>query len=252
VWDEDVADAVALALKKEARGAFNLTAEPAASARELAEACDLRLVRVPRAVISVGAQLSALAARLGLPDAIDPAWLRVTGVTMAMSSEKARRELGWKPTCPTPVDVIKRFLAENPSGFDARLELFVRLLQLAARAPNEQAAQMSGRVHLRLTGPGGGDLGLILDRARLRVIREAPRPPTAVVSMKAATFIDLLAGRTEYTVAQMTGRVRVEGEALAGLVVQAIIARFRAQAPKRLQRLLFQPLFRPLSGGAVS
>src|SRR5262249_27536219 len=51
VWDEDVAGGVALALRKNARGAFNVTAEPAATARELAAACDLRLVRVPRALI---------------------------------------------------------------------------------------------------------------------------------------------------------------------------------------------------------
>jgi putative sterol carrier protein len=240
VWDEDVADAVALALKQEARGPFNLTAEPLGDPRALAASCGLTLIRVPRAVRSVGAQLSALAAKLGLPDAVDPAWLRVADIPMGMSSDKARRELGWKPKCATPDEVIQRFLAENPSGFDARLELFVRLLQLGARRPNPDAAQLTGRVHLRLTGPGGGDLGLILDGKRLRVLREVPRPPTTTVTMKAVTFTDLLAGRSEYTVAQMTGRVRVEGEALAGMVVPGIITRFRTQAPARLQRLLFK------------
>jgi putative sterol carrier protein len=99
---------------------------------------------------------------------------------------------------------------------------------------------MQARVHLRLTGPGGGDLGLILDDRRLSIIRENPRPPTTVVTMKAATLIDLLAGRTEFSSAQLTGKLRVEGEALAALVVQAIISRFRAEAPRPLQRLLFK------------
>jgi putative sterol carrier protein len=95
-----------------------------------------------------------------------------------------------------------------------------------------------GRVHLRLTGPGGGDVGFIIDGARIEVIREMPRPPSTVVTMKTATFYDLLAGRTDFNMAQMTGKLRVEGEALNAFIVQAIVTRFRAEAPKRLQRLL--------------
>src|SRR5262249_34326896 len=109
----------------------------------------------------------------------------------------------------------------------------------ASRVPLDPSAQMRGRIHLRLTGPGGGDVGFILDGPRMHVTREAPRPPTTVVTMKAATLKDLLAGKTEFTAAQLTGKVRVEGEALAALVVQGVIQRFREQAPRRLQRLLF-------------
>jgi nucleoside-diphosphate-sugar epimerase len=238
VWDEDVAEAVALALRKDARGAFNLTAEPAMTPRELAKACNLRLIRVPRALLQLGASLGALANKLGLSEAIDPAWLRATDVHLDMSAEKARRELGWKPKCATPDAVINRFLAENSTGLDRRLDLFVRLLQLGARRPLDSVARMSGRVHLRLTGPGGGDVGFVLDGERLQVIREAPRPPTTVVTMKTATFYDLLAGRSDFNTAQLTGKVRVEGEALAAFLVQGVVTRFRTEAPKRLQRIL--------------
>jgi len=230
---------VALALRKDARGAFNLTAEPAVTGRELADKCNLRLIRIPRALIAVGAQLAALAAKLGLPEAVDPAWLRVGDVCMDMSADKARRELGWKPRCPTPFDVVNRFLAENSTGMDRRLDLFVRLLQLGARrAIDDPAMHTRGRVHLRLTGPGGGDVGFIIDGPRVDVIREMPRPPSTVVTMKTSTFYDLLAGRTDFNTGQMTGRIRVEGEALNAFVIQAIVTRFRATAPKRLQRLL--------------
>ena len=239
VWDEDVADAVALALRKDARGAFNLAAEPTVSARELADECKLRLIRIPRALLSVGAQLGALATRLGLSEALDPAWLRISDVPMAMSAEKARRELGWKPRCATPFDVINRFLAENSTGMDRRLDLFVRLMQLGARrAVEDPAMHTRGRVHLRLTGPGGGDVGFVIDGPRIEVIREMPRPPSTVVTMKTATFYDLLAGRTDFNTGQMTGRIRVEGEALNAFIVQAIVTRFRTTAPRRLQRLL--------------
>ncbi|HWE30375.1 MAG TPA: SCP2 sterol-binding domain-containing protein, partial [Polyangia bacterium] len=155
------------------------------------------------------------------------------------SSEKARRELGWKPKCATPAAVIKRFLAENSTGMDRRLDIFVRLLQLGARrAIDDPAMHTRGRVHLRLTGPGGGDVGFVIDGPRLEVIREVPRPPSTVVTMKTATFYDLLAARADFVSAQLTGKVRVEGEALNALVIQAIVTRFRTDAPKRLQRLL--------------
>jgi putative sterol carrier protein len=122
---------------------------------------------------------------------------------------------------------------------DRRLDLFVRLLQLAARrAIDDPSMHTRGRIHLRLTGPGGGDVGFLIDGPRVEVIREMPRPPTTVVSMKTATFYDLLAGRTDFNTAQLTAKVRVEGEALNALVIAAIVTRFRAEAPKRLQRFL--------------
>jgi putative sterol carrier protein/NAD(P)-dependent dehydrogenase (short-subunit alcohol dehydrogenase family) len=240
VWDEDVADAVALALKKEARGAFNLTAEPAMSARDLARACDLRLIPLPHALITAGAQLTALLAKLGVPDMVDPAWLRVSSVPVAMSSEKARRELGWKPKCPTPVEVVQRFLRENPSGLDRRVDLFFRMVQLAGRAPSDEARRVRARVHLRLTGPGGGDLGLVVDGGKLVVVREVPRPPTSTLTLRAATLVDILAGRTELTTAQLTGKLRLEGDPIGEMVLGSIIATFRRRAPRRLQRLLFK------------
>jgi putative sterol carrier protein len=61
-----------------------------------------------------------------------------------------------------------------------------------------------------------------------------------VVTMKAATMKELLGGQLEFTTAQLTGKVRVDGEALAALVVQALVATFRERAPKRVQRLLFK------------
>src|SRR5437868_8543217 len=50
VWDEDVAEAAALALQKGARGAFNLAADDALAVRELGRRTGLRVVTVPRAV----------------------------------------------------------------------------------------------------------------------------------------------------------------------------------------------------------
>jgi nucleoside-diphosphate-sugar epimerase/putative sterol carrier protein len=240
VWDEDVAEAMALALRAQARGAFNLVAEPPTATVEIARACGLRLIRVPELAMSAAVAAAELAARLG-NQSIDPAWLRSGLARLIVSADKARRELGWQPRCPTPTSVIERYLAERSLALDPRLELFFRFVQLGTRAQRlEEGRHMQARVHLRLTGPGGGDLGLLVDGGKLSVRREAPRPPTVTVTMKATTLRDLLAGRIEFTTAQLTGKIRVDGEALAALVVQALIGTFRQRTPKRLQRLMFK------------
>ena len=45
--------------------------------------------------------------------------------------------------------------------------------------------------------------------------------------------IELLSGRLDYTTAQMVGKVRVEGEALAALFVHAMISGFRTRSRGR-------------------
>jgi nucleoside-diphosphate-sugar epimerase len=104
VWDEDVADFAILAMKKKARGPFNLSADDLRSASELAKATGIRSLSVPR-------PLARLAARLS-PN-VDPAWLDIQDVTLIASSDKAKA-LGWSPRCPTAVSVIQRFLDVVP------------------------------------------------------------------------------------------------------------------------------------------
>jgi nucleoside-diphosphate-sugar epimerase/putative sterol carrier protein len=231
VWDEDVAEAVALAVQKGARGAFNLQAEPSATAAELARAAHLRLVKIPRRLAMGFARLSPVLERLHVARAVDPAWLEHTGVTMMMSSEKARTQLGWKPKCPTAVDVVKKYADTVPHRLDRRIDVFMRLVQLASRRAHvpDEAARMNMRVHLQLTGPTGGDLAIHFDRGHLTITREVPRPPTAVVTMRATTFLDLLTGRADFSTVGFTGRVRVEGEGLAYLMFQGIVSMFRSQ-----------------------
>jgi UDP-glucose 4-epimerase len=230
VWDEDVADAMVLAWKQRARGAFNLAADDAQPGAELARACGLRLLRAPKAVMTAAAALTSLAAKLKLAQPSDPAWMRVGGMAMTASSEKAKRELGWKPRCPTAIDVVRRFVDESPARLDRRIDLFMRLVSLASRAPLEEARHMNARVQLRLTGRDGGDIALCVDEGRLAVSREVLRPPTATVTMRAATFRELIAGTRDFNTAQMTGKVRVDGEALAALVVPAMVGTLRARA----------------------
>ena len=178
VWDEDVADAIVLALRKRAHGAFNLNASEPLSAPALAKAAGMRAIYVPPLVRrGLGLVVRGLRAA-GARGMADPAWLDAAVVTMVSSSERALGELGWKPRFPTSADVMRHYREVASHGLDHRLRLFFRLLELGARRlpPPAEARTVSMRIHLQLTGPGGGDVGLTMTTAACRWARRPGRP----------------------------------------------------------------------------
>lgn len=229
VWDEDVADAMMLALKRDVRGAFNVSADDPVSPAELAAAAGLELVRIPRSVLAGIGRAAPVLERLHLAEAIDPAWQRQTSVRMVVDSTRARRLLGWNPRCATAVDVIRRFVEVSPGRPSARLQAFFRLIGLLSHLPveDETARGTNARVHLALTGRGGGDFGLIAEEGRVRVLHEIPRPPTSVVTMPASLWLEVLAGRASVSTAQLTGKVKLEGDPLAVFLLGGLAARYR-------------------------
>ncbi|MEO7328707.1 MAG: NAD-dependent epimerase/dehydratase family protein [Minicystis sp.] len=213
VWDDDVAAAVVLCLKQRAHGAFNLVADEPLQARELARAGGLRHLRIPRAVVRRVAQLNPLIVRLGGKRRADPAWLDIEPVRMVISSEKAKRELGWSPRYPTHAEVFRHVGETARRRMDPRIALFFRLAgassaRLSPRATNERD------LHLEITGPGGGDFTLRTGGQRARLSPGVPRPPSAVLRAAAPVYLDLLAGRLSLGEAQQSGAVSVEGEAV--------------------------------------
>jgi len=51
---------------------------------------------------------------------------------------------------------------------------------------------VTARIHLRFTGKGGGDFGLIIENGTTRVIEDIRGPPTSVVTMPAQLWLDLV------------------------------------------------------------
>ncbi len=236
VWDGDVADAVVLALLGQVRGAFNLSADDALTAAELARAGGMRAVRVPRVAARAVALAASVSKRLGRQPEVDPSWLRAAGVPLELSSERARTELGWKPTCPTAADVVRRFAELTPGRMDRRIRLFFGGAQRAVRyAPRDRgdAAHMTLTAHLQLTGPGGGDITVGIDAGRPRVAFGTPRPPDTVISLSARTFLDLLAGKTDLATAQFSGKVKTRGEPGGGFALAAMVTLFRNATRKK-------------------
>lgn len=101
----DAAEGFRRAALGEARGAFNLAAEPVVDARGLAELFDARLVRLPRravrAAVAAAWHLHAIPA--------SPQLLDLALSLPAMDTRRARTELGWEPT-HSSMDALRDFL----------------------------------------------------------------------------------------------------------------------------------------------
>lgn len=94
VHSYDVGDAFRLAIANEnARGAYNLAAEPVLDAGEIARILDARTIPVPAGLARLSAGLT-YGLRL---QPVPPGWLDLSLSVPVMDTTRARTELGWKP-----------------------------------------------------------------------------------------------------------------------------------------------------------
>jgi len=93
VHSKDVGDAYRLAVVGDARGAFNVAAEPELDPPELARILDARRVRVPESIARAATSLSW---RLRLQPT-PPGWLDLALNVPLLDVTRAREELGWQP-----------------------------------------------------------------------------------------------------------------------------------------------------------
>jgi UDP-glucose 4-epimerase len=93
VHTDDVGQAYRLAVVGDARGPFNLAADPVLDADSVAALLDARPVRVPAGLLKAGA---AATWRLRLQP-VSPGWLDLALRSPLMDAGRARAELGWSP-----------------------------------------------------------------------------------------------------------------------------------------------------------
>jgi UDP-glucose 4-epimerase len=93
VHSADVGDAYRLAALSEAKGAFNVAAEPVLDGDELARVLAARPIPVHPGLLRAGAALSY---RLHLQPS-EPGWLDMGLAVPVMDTARIRRELGWEP-----------------------------------------------------------------------------------------------------------------------------------------------------------
>jgi nucleoside-diphosphate-sugar epimerase len=110
----DVGDAYRRAiLNHDARGAFNLAADPVIGPAELGQILHARPVRLPARLLRAGAA-ATYALRL---QPTEPGWLDMGLAVPLMDSGRARRELGWTPQWRA-TDTLADLLAGMRSGSD--------------------------------------------------------------------------------------------------------------------------------------
>jgi putative sterol carrier protein len=82
---------------------------------------------------------------------------------------------------------------------------------------------LTGILNLEFTGPDGGGWQMEFGGARIRLRPGLAREPRATVRVSPADFLALVAGDQSMSVARMTGRVRVAGDAAFGIIFGAFV-----------------------------
>ncbi len=94
VHSSDVADAFWRALDRSAAGAFNIAAEPVIDGKAVASVLNAKWVPVR---LRLARAVAAVTWKLRLQNS-DPGWIDLGALVPIMSTERARRELGWEPS----------------------------------------------------------------------------------------------------------------------------------------------------------
>lgn len=93
VHSYDIAEAYRLAITTEARGAYNVAADPVLDPDELADLLDARQIRLPQGLVRAGTTATW---RLHLQPT-PPGWMDMAVQTPILDSSRVRAELGWSP-----------------------------------------------------------------------------------------------------------------------------------------------------------
>lgn len=130
VHSRDVGDAYRRAVLSDARGAFNLAADPPIGPPELADIFQARRVKLPRAALR-GAAAATFALRL---QPSEPGWVDMALAVPLLDSARARSELGWDP---------------NYTGTQALTELIEAMRYGTDYATPPLSSETSGPLRLR-------------------------------------------------------------------------------------------------------
>lgn len=230
---DDVADAFVLALRRRARGAFNIATEEPLPVSRFGAATGKRTLVLPEAALRALRSLY----RRGLLD-VDPAWFESTGLQpIVVSSERARRELGWRPRWPTTGAALREIVGRPTACASPATRLALGAAALASRLPGglpttqtvrNEARSISGAMNLLLEGERPSEWHVSLEDGRSRIVAGLRADARASVRMRDETFHQLIAGTLSYTTAQMTGRVRFHGPGEFAFMPGMLAERFRA------------------------
>jgi UDP-glucose 4-epimerase len=107
-WDEDIAQAIHLAIRKNCPGAFNVSGDGCLSLEEIGQMLGKIALPITFRMAYIGAWLLW---RLRILKWMSPGWVAVMASPIIISSEKAKTVMGWKPKYDTRA-ALARFIQE--------------------------------------------------------------------------------------------------------------------------------------------
>jgi UDP-glucose 4-epimerase len=194
LWDEDVADAIWLAVARRAAGAFVLAPDTPITVREMARIGHFRVLKIPPWAVALALRALGFLRGLGGHASVDSAWVTALNVSLNFSNRRAKTVLGWKPRCPTAADAVlacDRILPEAIAPAIRRFLIWVKFASRAGRVTVSHPGPLS--VYVSVTGRQGGDIALSVTRGRVAITTGIPRPPDAVLQLAATDLVALLA-----------------------------------------------------------
>jgi len=103
-WDEDIASAFHLALKKDFPGAFNVAGDGCLNAQEMADILNLWTVPLPYSLALLGTKILW---HLRISKNLSPGWLKVLTYPIIINTDKARKIMGWVPKHDTRAALVR-------------------------------------------------------------------------------------------------------------------------------------------------
>jgi putative sterol carrier protein len=117
------------------------------------------------------------------------------------------------------------------------VEMLMKLGRLATRVrPGRAAGEraraemrgLSGALNLEFTGPDGGGWHIAFADGKVAMAPGLVEDARATLKIKPEDYLALLAGDLSYSVARMTGKVRVSGDGHFGIIFGAFVENMRA------------------------
>jgi UDP-glucose 4-epimerase len=238
IHEEDVSSAFMLALEKQAKGAFNIGTDEPLALRDWGRVIGRIAVPLPPQMLG----LAEIAYKRGLSE-VDPVWLRSSSEhPILVSSEKLKRELGWRPQYPTTASVLRAIAGNGAAQASTATKRFFGTLANVSRVAGgipldaRQKAEVrmqSGSVNFVFTGDHPSEWHLSFRGEKLAFGSGLDSNAKSTVTMEDRVFHEMLSGKLRYTTAAITGKVRIRGDGNLTLLLGVLIQEFRNAATAR-------------------
>ena len=96
--------------------------------------------------------------------------------------------------------------------------------QVAAKVDKDKVQGMNAVYQFNITGDGGGEWSVSIAAGELTVGEGTAESPSITLTIDAANFADLVAGKLNGQTAFLTGKLKIQGDMTLAMKLQSIFA----------------------------